>query len=209
MPSRLLTIDELTRRDHTFLSAEDECYYLGEYTARAGYAFSTTNDLIQNLKKPMDRKGRPEWKWKESAIQTFARNLREAIDPEFLRTATLVPMPPSKRVDDRLYDDRMLQILRLMAGNDRLDIRELVKMRVSLEPAHLLANARSIEALVEAFQVEMTLLAPVPAVIGIFDDVLTTGGHFVAMKRLLRRHLPQVPVCGIFLARRDPTAMEV
>jgi hypothetical protein len=32
------------------MDTEDDCYYFGEYTARAGYAFSTTNDLIQNLK---------------------------------------------------------------------------------------------------------------------------------------------------------------
>lgn len=153
MPSRLSTIDELTRPDHTFLSVDDECHYLGEYTARAGYAFSRTNDLIQNLKKPMDRKGKPEWKWKENAIRAFAKDLREAIDPQFLRTATLIPMPPSKRSDDPLYDDRMLQILRLVAGTGQLDIRELISLGENLDPAHLHNDHRSVEALVEAFQV--------------------------------------------------------
>jgi hypothetical protein len=67
LPSRLTKIDELTRPDHTYLSPEDECYYLGEYTARKGYAFSPINDLVQNLKKPMDRRGKPEWRYKEWA----------------------------------------------------------------------------------------------------------------------------------------------
>lgn len=80
MANRLSTIDELTRPDHTFLSPDDECYYLGEYAARVGFAFSRTNNLIQNLKKPVDRRGRPEWRWKEEAIRTFGRELREALD---------------------------------------------------------------------------------------------------------------------------------
>jgi hypothetical protein len=209
LASRLSTIDELTRPDHTFLSADDECYYLGEYTARVGYAYSRTNDLIQNLKKPMDRKGSPEWRWKIDSIETFARDLREAIKPEFLRTATLIPVPPSKRKDDPLYDDRMLQILRLLAGNDQLDIRELVTMKVSIEPAHLHSDRRSVDSLVDVLQVNTELLVPVPTKIAIFDDVLTTGAHYVAMKRVLRQQLAEVPICGIFLARRDPTATDV
>ncbi len=209
MASRLSTIDELTRPDHTFLSADDECHYLGEYTARVGYSFSVTNDLIQNLKKPMDRKGRPEWRHKERAIRTFGQNLREAINGDFLRQATLVPVPPSKRVDDLEYDDRMLQILHVMAAGDPLDIREIVTMRTNLDPAHLHDNRRSVDALVDAFQMNTLLQNPEPVAIGIFDDVLTTGAHFVAMKRVLRALFPVVPMCGIFLARRAPNAGEV
>jgi hypothetical protein len=83
----------------------------------------------------MERKGTSEWKWKENAILPFAKDLREATNPEFLKIATLVPMPPSKRRDDPLHDDRMLRILRAMAGSDKCDIRELVSMRANLEPA--------------------------------------------------------------------------
>ena len=40
MPARLTKIDDLTRPDHYYLSSADECYCLGEYTARAGFAYS-------------------------------------------------------------------------------------------------------------------------------------------------------------------------
>ena len=50
---RLSRIDDLTRSDHTFIEADDECLYLGEYNARKGYQFSETNNLIFNLKKPV------------------------------------------------------------------------------------------------------------------------------------------------------------
>ena len=59
MPLRLSRIDDLTRSDHTFIETDDECLYLGEYNARKGYQFSKTNNLIFNLKKPMDPRGQP------------------------------------------------------------------------------------------------------------------------------------------------------
>jgi hypothetical protein len=67
-PRRLTKIDELTRPDHSFLDGEDSCYFLGEYSARQGFAHSATNNLIMNLKKPMDRRGTSQWQWKERAI---------------------------------------------------------------------------------------------------------------------------------------------
>jgi hypothetical protein len=89
LPTRLSKIDELTRPDHTFLDVADDCYYLGEYTARAGYAFTATNDLIQNLKKPMDRRGRPEWRYKIWAIDRSGEMLREVVPEQWLDRVTL------------------------------------------------------------------------------------------------------------------------
>jgi hypothetical protein len=43
---------------------------------------------------------------------------------------------------------------------------------------------------------------PAPQAIGIFDDVLTVGTHFVAMKTILARRFPTIPIVGIFIARR-------
>ena len=40
-PQRLTKIDDLTRPDHSYLAAVDDCYVLGEYTARKGYRFVT------------------------------------------------------------------------------------------------------------------------------------------------------------------------
>jgi hypothetical protein len=59
LPQRLTKIDDLTRPDHSYLTANDDCYFIGEYTARRGFAFSSTNNLILNFKKPMDRRNRP------------------------------------------------------------------------------------------------------------------------------------------------------
>jgi len=43
---------------------------------------------------------------------------------------------------------------------------------------------------------------PPPQSIGVIDDVLTTGSHFVAAKRALTRRFEGVEVAGFFVARR-------
>ena len=99
-PDRLTEIDELTRPDHSWLTADDRCYFLGEYTARQGYAYSPTNDLILNFKKPPDRQGRPEWRYKELAIQRAATAFRLALGaaPPARRPLTLPVRSPSGRL---------------------------------------------------------------------------------------------------------------
>lgn len=122
LPARLTKVDELTRPDHTFLEPDDVCYYLGEYTARRGFAFSETNNLINNLRKPVDRRPLPEWRYKEAAILTCGRMLRDALNEEWLEQATLIPMPSSKMQDDPEYDDRLPRILRELSRGAQRDI---------------------------------------------------------------------------------------
>lgn len=153
----------------------DQCYFLREYTSGRGYAHSETNRLIHNLKKPPDRRGRPEWRYKELAIQQVAREFRDNLDLARLQRVTLVPMPPSKARGDPLYDDRMLRVLRAM------DVE-----------AQLVAKLR----------IDGTLVIPPPESIAVVDDVLTTGAHFVAAKTLLAAQFPRAAVRGLFAARR-------
>ena len=78
-PTRLTKVDALMLDDHWYLSEGDICYFLGEYTAREGFSFSATNDLILNLKKGVDRRGRPGWRYKERAIRVAATAFRDAL----------------------------------------------------------------------------------------------------------------------------------
>ncbi|MBL0144346.1 MAG: hypothetical protein IPP91_20145 [Betaproteobacteria bacterium] len=41
-----------------------------------------------------------------------------------------------------------------------------------------------------------------PGLIFLFDDLLTTGAHYVAVSRKLNEHFPDVKVVGNFIARR-------
>jgi hypothetical protein len=96
---RFLKIDDQNRGDHSHLTAADECYFLYEYTSRRNYSFSSTNQLISNLKKRPSQASANEYRYK-------------------------------------------------------------------------------------------------------LDDVLTAGTHYVAVKTMLQRHYPGVPIVGFFVARR-------
>lgn len=202
MNNRFLKIDELARPDHWYLEAEDECYYIGEYTARGGHACSETNQLIHNFKKGVERRGRPEWAYKERAIGTIANMIRANIKNDAV--LTFVPIPPSKAKDHELYDDRMSRVLAFASAGRPSNVRELIIQIRSVEATHV-SNARPTpDEVLQNYQLDEALCLPEPQLIFLVDDVLTTGCHFKAAKRLLSARFPNVSIMGLFVARRVP-----
>jgi hypothetical protein len=207
-PTRLTKIDELTRGDHSFLEAADECVFYGEYTARRDWSHSATNKLVLNFKKPVSRRGKVEWRYKLEAIKLVAdalsKNLANALD-----RLTLVPVPTSKLTTDPEYDSRILDMLAMIAApaNGKVDVRELVRQTRGMMAMHD-GGERSPQTLESAYQVDEALIDPSPTWIGIVDDVLTTGCHFRAMSNTLKRRFPDARVTGIFIARRVPEAID-
>lgn len=198
----LTKIDELIRPDHYHLDTNDECYFIGEYTAGRGFAHSSTNQFIYNLKKSVERRGLPDWVWKVRAIQQGASVLRDSLNPAFLASATFVPVPPSRIASDTLYDDRMTQVLKLLGQN--VDVRELVVQSEGMHDAHTAQHRPGPNALYQNYEIRTSLVEPIPSQVAVVDDVLTTGAHFKAMKRILEETFPDAPVVGLFLARRVP-----
>lgn len=198
----LTQIDELHLPDHWYLDAHDNCYFIGEYTAGKGYTYSSTNQFIYNLKKSVERRGTPEYKHKGAAIRQAARALNTSLNPEFIERATFVPVPPSYAPGDPLYDDRITQVIQGIAPN--VDVRELVRQTRSTPGAHLLDDRPGPRQLYANYEIDDDLTEPTPSAIAVVDDVLTTGAHFKAMQRILNENFPDVPVVGLFLARRVP-----
>lgn len=200
-PQRFTRIDDLTRPDHPYLGDGDECYFIGEYTARKGFAYSATNRLIWNFKKTMDRRDLPEWRYKKSAIQATALAFRRALTEEALDQLTFVPVPPSKAKGDPLYDDRVTQMLRAIRPQPPLDIREIVQQTQSTEAVHGHEKRPAPRTIEDLYLIDQTLAAPEPATIAVIDDVLTTGAHFRAVKNALSPIFPGVRIIGLFIAR--------
>jgi len=195
-------VDDLLRPLYAHLTASDQVYFLREYTSGRGFTHSETNRLILNLKKPPDRRGRTEWHYKEEAIRQVASEFRDSLNLQRLRGVTFVPMPPSKRKGDPLYDDRMLRVLHAFDEERQLDIRELLVLAESTEPAHATTARPTIEQLIANLEIDEDFAQPAPTSIALVDDVLTTGAHFVAAKRVLAARFPGLSVRGLFVARR-------
>lgn len=200
---RLSLIDDSNRHTHSHLRADDVCYYLFEYTSHRDFSFSATNRLIINLKKKPSRSNQNEMWYKRKAIEQCAQTLRTTLNPRWLKAATLVPIPGSKTAGDPDFDDRMTQVCRGIA-NPAPDVREIVTQRASTRSSHEAGDdARiTVPALLNLYDVNEALCAPTPEAIAIVDDVLTAGTHFRAMHTKLAARFPNVPILGLFIARR-------
>jgi hypothetical protein len=205
MPSnQLLKIDELLRAQHYYLDEHDECYYYMNYTARAGFTHSPANNLISNLKKSVDRKGKTEYQHKLRAIISVGKLFSETLaihQPGW----TIVPIPPSKTKQNPLYDDRILQCLeqyrKLSEGAG--DIRELLETINDIDAVHTSDVRPTVQDLYKNLSINTKLTKNIQDIIVLVDDVITTGAHFKAAKQLLLETFPNAKVIGIFIARRE------
>jgi len=198
---RLLQIDESNRDQHTRLTAEDQCLHIYEYTSGQNFAFSDTNNLINNLKKKPSS-SEAQLRYKRSAIASCASDFAKALNEKWLQVATLVPVPPSKALGHPDFDNRMEQVARLIRPGQ--DVRNLVVQRESTIAAHEAAPGErvTVEQLLDLYTIDERLAEPLPSVIGILDDVLTAGTHYRAMQIVLQRRFPKAQIIGLFVARR-------
>ena len=203
-PRHFSRIDDLTRPDHYYLTEADECYFLGEYTAGAGFSYSSTNDVIFNFKKEMDRRGLPEWPYKGRAIKQAAGAFRVGLRPMAFKMLTFVPIPPSRACSDPLYDDRLINMLRAIQPDLALDIRELILQTQNTPAAHTPGPRPTPAQLQGVYRIDESLSKSPRQIIAIVDDVITTGAHFKAAKMALSDRIPDVQIIGLFIARRVP-----
>jgi hypothetical protein len=206
LATRLTKIDDTTRGAHPFLTAEDECYYFGEYFSHRGYDGGGTNQLIFNYKiKPSVAAARPDRKrYKELAVNTIANGLRRAITQQGIERRTWVPIPPSKAIAHAEYDDRLLRTLRQGFQGYNVDARLLLRQTASTTADHETGDRSTPDELYELLELDSAAYnaQPIRDEIVLFDDVLTTGKHFKCCRRRLRETLPDIRIIGVFVARR-------
>lgn len=215
MPQRLTEVSTLEYPDHAHLPQGARCFFWGEYTPYEhtdgkNWDYSTTNQLISNLKKKMDRREQYDWRYKVAAIQqvsdAFARFWHwNNLQSQF--RVCLIPVPPSKARTDAMYDPRMVHILHGIARRTgvALDIRDCLSFSGRYAASHSQQVRRPTpdELYQElAFDAQAGKPTAPPGVIFLFDDMLTTGAHYVAANRRLGEHFPGVEIVGNFVARR-------
>jgi predicted amidophosphoribosyltransferase len=135
-------------------------------------------------------------------MSTCSNALGKSLNPDWLKEATFVPIPPSKAKGDPEYDDRMRVICEKIPAESQIDVRDLVWQTESYEAAHESDHRPSVADLLKIYQINEDASAPAPKAICIMDDVLTAGVHYRAMHTVLSRRFPGISIVGIFIARR-------
>lgn len=210
MPKRLSKIGALEHTDHYHLPVDATCYFWGEYTPPKyvngkPWDYSATNQLIYNFKK---KKGQPGRQFKDKAIVQVANAFSTLWQWDKLLKfrPVLIPIPPSKARNDPMYDDRMSDMLNRLAtlSKHELDIRDCLSFDGSCSASHESNERPSPERLFQALSFDENVGRPKekPGLILLFDDMLTSGAHYVAATRRLALHFPNVKVAGQFIARR-------
>lgn len=205
---KLRQIGDIERPDHNYLTSEHKCYYFGEYTSGGGYGYSSTNSIINNIKKPTNTKGKAQWNYKLKEIERVGKLIRNNLKPEVIPNITFVPAPPSKLPSDPAYDDRILKLGHAV-GED-INICPLLETIQERQPAHLSDDRPSPDDLVEGmrFCPEHQESTASDTHIILLDDVLVTGATFVSCREILLNHFPDVEVVGVFVARRVPESID-
>ena len=205
LPKRLTGIDESNVEPHWHLSADDPCYFLGEYYGNESYKGGPTNQLIFNFKtKPSVARANPNRaRYKARAIRTIAAVIRQVISRENAELFTWVPIPTSKTSDHPDYDTRLVDTLNLAFRHYDVDIRPMLQQSRSTDADHESERRLTIEELSEVIETNPDCsMSPEPDEIILFDDLVTTGKHFKCCENLLRELFPQTPIIGVFAARR-------
>ena len=202
--NRLRQIGDIERPDHYYLAPEHSCYYFGEYTARKSWGHSTTNGIINNIKKHPNTRVTAQWQYKLRDIDRIGRLIRANLKPEALSSITFVPAPPSRPPGDPDYDDRMLCLGRAI-GND-VDIRPLLETAQARDPAHRSDERAGPDMLAAGIRIceDQGGAAPVSTQLVLLDDVLVTGATFLSCRQILLDRFPEAVVLGMFVARRVP-----
>jgi hypothetical protein len=207
--SKLQWIDTFLREDAcTYLDESDKCCYVVDYIppgARKPGVDYRISEVINNFKKPINRKNNPkEWHWKIKAIDEIANWLLGAIDWQKAKHWVWVPMPPAEVKDDQNYDNRLVELLnKIREQVKELAIRELLYSRCTREKAH--GGSRfTVEQHLNHLDLDSSQNYAIESYKGIvvFDDLITTGAGFKAAKILLRRSFPTLPINGVFIGRR-------
>jgi len=201
-----LTLDDRLLAEHSYLTAGDRCRCLAEYLPGSGYRAGAVNQLIVNLKclPSIAAADARRMHYKLRAIERVARALRGALSQSSVESATWIPIPPSRPARDADYDDRLQRILAIAFRNYDLDVRALLYQSERTAPDHTKARRMTAEALYRVIRLDREALGlrPPRARIVLFDDVLTSGKHYKCCERRLREALADIPISGLFVARR-------
>jgi FMN phosphatase YigB (HAD superfamily) len=160
------------------------------------------NCLISDFKLTREQCEKPFFnKLRSNAIELFAEELSLVL-PEL---STVAFIPTSKSRDDPDYNDRFEILAKQLQhfasqGGKKVEVREPVVTKVSHPEIHnkkQSSESRKPESIMGNLAFQNEGVKPLTTIY-IVDDVITSGGHFSAFVRILRKHCPNINVVGLF-----------
>ena len=199
MLSQLIKIDNLMLSDHYYLDETDTCLFFGEYFTSDNPSWRThrINSIIFNIKKPISQQNEPHYSYKAQDIKLVGESLKNWDWSSFLA----VPIPPSKTKSDPAYDNRLTRIL----DEGGISYKEVVLLKENRGASHESGDRReSPEELQKKLWCDEDFIKNNQKPIFIFDDVITTGAQYKAVKNAILAINPNTEIYGCFIARRKP-----
>jgi len=175
------------------------------YTVHRGFDYSETNNLISNFKKKPNSSSLI-LRYKTLAIERFAAEscklfcYTSALQHKF----SLVPVPPSKLINNPEFDDRVDRVARRVASLcTNVTYRPLLKGIKNRDPAHKSNEYRSMETIYESISIDSQLVSQYQpgTILVIFDDVTTSGASFEASRLHLQKTFPGEKIIGVIWAK--------
>ncbi|MFC2015024.1 hypothetical protein ACFLUP_03430 [Chloroflexota bacterium] len=188
---------DMVENPPSYLVPDDVCYYARDYTTEGGFSASVANNLINNFKKEKRTQGTLEWKYKEGAVTQLAREISITLPDG----ATVCSIPPSKSRDDPDFDPRYdMLFAQVLKGGRKIVVEEPVVCIASTGKAHKGEISRDPNDIITNYQWD-GFKGPVPEVLYVIDDVISSGGHFRAFQALVHKHYPTIEIVGLFFGK--------
>lgn len=177
----------------------EDCRFARDYQGGAtGYSAGVTNSLILNFKKDVAKRNRPEWTYRQGAVDSFARELCDIFQPGSVATVTNIPTSKPRSSAD--YDQRFEDMFaRLKTYRPNLNIIYPLDVIAQQQPTHL-GGSRNPTTL-QANLVFRGFSQSPPQHLILIDDVITQGAHFRACVDCLRQNNFNGQIIGLFWAR--------
>ena len=173
---------------------KDICFYAREYISRGDYASSECNQLVQNFKKSPDKIDTPQWKHKLHAIKKFASELEMAFAN---KSYTISFIPTSKKRGSKDYDDRFDRLISIICKScPNLIYEEPIEIEDDCHSASKQGGSRDSKEIYKTYIWKG--FHNIPEKLIVIDDVVTTGGHFLAYKKMILENCPDIEVIGLF-----------
>lgn len=180
-----------------FLTPDDVCYYCLEYF-EGGYGACDENQLVFNFKKPITAKGAY---YRSKAIEQYAQYLSKL---PFHPGCMVVPAYTSNPRSSPQFNDRLDRtVTRFNQLRPEIPYCFGLDAVSSTNPVHESNSSRNPADLIKNISVNIqpNILNGIDTIV-IVDDVITTGGHFIAMKMKIHEIYPHIKVNGVFLAHK-------